>query len=200
MCNACRYCLGWLLVAGHISSNLIIYTNNIRIAYTSIYLTVSFTVERYISVCHPLRGQVLCTESRAKRVITGTWNIHNIRISEFIIIHFTGMRGGKIAFNAYAFACYWVLLWIMLICSMFTSTQEEFPYEQTFIIIAILVFSYNFMNIIMYTKYLLDIFCKDASCFLHTHIHFHANRFHAHKFIVSCKLITSYILALMERK
>lgn len=32
-------------------------------------LTVSFTVERYIAVCHPLRGRVLCTESRAKRVI-----------------------------------------------------------------------------------------------------------------------------------
>lgn len=39
--------------------------------YISIYLTVSFTLERYISVCHPLRGQVLCTESRAKKVITG---------------------------------------------------------------------------------------------------------------------------------
>ncbi|XP_037039195.1 uncharacterized protein LOC119076515 isoform X2 [Bradysia coprophila] len=37
--------------------------------YTSIYLTVSFTIERYIACCHPLIGQVLCTESRAKRVI-----------------------------------------------------------------------------------------------------------------------------------
>lgn len=41
------------------------------LVYISIYLTVSFTLERYISVCHPLRGQVLCTESRAKKVITG---------------------------------------------------------------------------------------------------------------------------------
>lgn len=44
-------------------------------AYTSIYLTVSFTVERYIAVCHPIRGQVLCTEERAKKVIAG--NISN---------------------------------------------------------------------------------------------------------------------------
>lgn len=36
---------------------------------TSVLLTMSFTVERYIAVCHPLRGRVLCTESRAKRVI-----------------------------------------------------------------------------------------------------------------------------------
>lgn len=32
-------------------------------------MTVSFTVERYIAVCHPIRGKVLCTETRAKRVI-----------------------------------------------------------------------------------------------------------------------------------
>ncbi|XP_075220168.1 FMRFamide receptor-like [Lycorma delicatula] len=35
----------------------------------SVWLTVSFTVERYIAVCHPLRGKVLCTEKRARRVI-----------------------------------------------------------------------------------------------------------------------------------
>ncbi|GLG95639.1 FMRFamide receptor [Gryllus bimaculatus] len=36
---------------------------------SSVWLTVSFTVERYIAVCHPLRGKVLCTESRARTVI-----------------------------------------------------------------------------------------------------------------------------------
>lgn len=36
---------------------------------TSVWLTVSFTVERYIAVCHPIRGKMLCTESRAKLVI-----------------------------------------------------------------------------------------------------------------------------------
>lgn len=47
------------------------------LVYSSVYLTVSFTLERYISVCHPLRGQVLCTESRAKKVITGKIRIHS---------------------------------------------------------------------------------------------------------------------------
>lgn len=46
------------------------------LVYSSVYLTVSFTLERYISVCHPLRGQVLCTESRAKKVITGKKKIN----------------------------------------------------------------------------------------------------------------------------
>lgn len=36
---------------------------------TSIWLVVCFTIERYIAICHPIRGKVLCTESRAKKVI-----------------------------------------------------------------------------------------------------------------------------------
>lgn len=37
---------------------------------TSVWLIVSFTIERYIIVCHPLRGKVYCTEGRAKNIIT----------------------------------------------------------------------------------------------------------------------------------
>lgn len=36
---------------------------------TSVWLTVTFTVERYIAVCHPMKGKILCTESRAKKAI-----------------------------------------------------------------------------------------------------------------------------------
>ncbi|KAK9506234.1 hypothetical protein O3M35_008206 [Rhynocoris fuscipes] len=35
------------------------------------WLTVSFTLERFIAVRYPLRGRVLCTESRARKVIAG---------------------------------------------------------------------------------------------------------------------------------
>lgn len=32
----------------------------------SVILTVTFTIERYIAVCHPMRGRVICTPKRAK--------------------------------------------------------------------------------------------------------------------------------------
>ncbi|XP_076066241.1 FMRFamide receptor-like [Oratosquilla oratoria] len=36
---------------------------------TSTWLTVTFTIERYIAVCHPIKGKVFCTESRALRLV-----------------------------------------------------------------------------------------------------------------------------------
>jgi len=36
---------------------------------TGVWLTVTFTVERYIGVCHPMRGKVWCTPSRARVII-----------------------------------------------------------------------------------------------------------------------------------
>ncbi|KAL1434250.1 hypothetical protein MTO96_011888 [Rhipicephalus appendiculatus] len=38
---------------------------------TSVWLTATFTVERYIAVCHPIRSKVLCTESRARKAVMG---------------------------------------------------------------------------------------------------------------------------------
>lgn len=35
----------------------------------SVWLTVTFTVERYIAVCYPMKGKVICTESRAQKMI-----------------------------------------------------------------------------------------------------------------------------------
>ncbi|XP_076437971.1 thyrotropin-releasing hormone receptor-like [Babylonia areolata] len=38
-------------------------------ANVSVLLTVTFTVERYIGVCHPIKGRLLCTPQRARVVI-----------------------------------------------------------------------------------------------------------------------------------
>ncbi|CAL8123658.1 unnamed protein product [Orchesella dallaii] len=42
---------------------------------TSVWLIVSFTIERYIAVCHPMRGKVFCTEERAFRVAIAVYLI-----------------------------------------------------------------------------------------------------------------------------
>src|SRR6218665_634875 len=36
---------------------------------TGVWITLTFTVERYIGVCHPMRGKVWCTPRRAKYII-----------------------------------------------------------------------------------------------------------------------------------
>ncbi|BFZ21252.1 hypothetical protein BsWGS_24290 [Bradybaena similaris] len=37
-------------------------------ANVSVILTVTFTVERYIGVCHPMKGRIICTSQRAKHI------------------------------------------------------------------------------------------------------------------------------------
>ncbi|NPA72554.1 MAG: G-protein coupled receptor [Gammaproteobacteria bacterium] len=36
---------------------------------TAVWLTLTFTIERYIGVCHPMKGKALCTPQRAKYII-----------------------------------------------------------------------------------------------------------------------------------
>lgn len=38
---------------------------------TGVWLTVTFTVERYAGVCYPMKGKAWCTTKKAKRVILG---------------------------------------------------------------------------------------------------------------------------------
>ncbi|NWS17112.1 TRFR protein, partial [Pachyramphus minor] len=40
---------------------------------TSAWSIAAFTVERYIAICHAIRAQLLCTVSRAKRIIASLW-------------------------------------------------------------------------------------------------------------------------------
>ncbi|CAM9104746.1 unnamed protein product, partial [Lampetra planeri] len=38
----------------------------------------AFTVERYIAICHPIKAQLLCTSSRARRIIVLLWALTSV--------------------------------------------------------------------------------------------------------------------------
>ncbi|KFW77784.1 Thyrotropin-releasing hormone receptor, partial [Manacus vitellinus] len=40
---------------------------------TSAWSIAAFTVERYLAICHAIKAQLLCTVSRAKRIIASLW-------------------------------------------------------------------------------------------------------------------------------
>ncbi|ESO89591.1 hypothetical protein LOTGIDRAFT_94907, partial [Lottia gigantea] len=50
---------------------IIVYPIALIAQTSTIWLTVSFTVERYIAVCHPLKAASMCTIARARMVIVG---------------------------------------------------------------------------------------------------------------------------------
>ncbi|KAK6178911.1 hypothetical protein SNE40_011392 [Patella caerulea] len=50
---------------------IIVYPIALAAQTSTIWLTVSFTVERYIAVCHPLKAASMCTIARARLVIIG---------------------------------------------------------------------------------------------------------------------------------
>ena len=69
----------------------------------TIWLTVSFTVERFIAVCHPLKAARMCTIKRAKIVIYGVSigaTLYNIpRWFEYKPMHFVEPKLGNLTIN-----------------------------------------------------------------------------------------------------
>ncbi|XP_056138375.1 thyrotropin releasing hormone receptor 2 [Lampris incognitus] len=57
---------------GHAGCLGITYLQYLGINVSSCSIT-AFTVERYIAICHPMKAQMVCTVSRAKRIIAGVW-------------------------------------------------------------------------------------------------------------------------------
>ena len=61
---------GWPF--GRVLCSILIFLQYLS-ANTSAISITAFTVERYIGICHPMKAQILCTVSRAKRIIFGLW-------------------------------------------------------------------------------------------------------------------------------
>ncbi|NXG35734.1 TRFR protein, partial [Dromaius novaehollandiae] len=59
-------------VYGYVGCLCITYLQYLGINISAWSIT-AFTVERYIAICHSIKAQLLCTVSRAKRIISSLW-------------------------------------------------------------------------------------------------------------------------------
>ncbi|XP_013780050.1 thyrotropin-releasing hormone receptor-like [Limulus polyphemus] len=66
------FLLGDEWIWGRVGCALFIFLQYLGINVSSLSIT-AFTVERYIAICHPMRAQMVCTVSRAKKIIVGVW-------------------------------------------------------------------------------------------------------------------------------
>ncbi len=72
---------------------------------SGIWLTLTFTVERYIGVCHPMKGKVLCTPERAQYITIGVCVCAAVitfpEFFEFTVEEKTGPNNSTILSNKY---------------------------------------------------------------------------------------------------
>lgn len=66
------YLLGDEWIWGRVGCAMFIFLQYLGINVSSLSIT-AFTVERYIAICHPMKAQIVCTVSRAKKIILGVW-------------------------------------------------------------------------------------------------------------------------------
>ncbi|GFY58371.1 thyrotropin-releasing hormone receptor [Trichonephila inaurata madagascariensis] len=75
------YLLGDEWIWGRVGCAIFIFLQYLGINVSSLSIT-AFTIERYIAICHPMKAQIVCTVSRAKKIIIGLWIF---ALSQFVI-------------------------------------------------------------------------------------------------------------------
>lgn len=79
------YLLGRQWIWGKVGCIIFIFSQYLGINASSLSIT-TFTVERYIAICHPLKAQKMCTVHRAKRIIICVWIFAAIYCSPWLFL------------------------------------------------------------------------------------------------------------------
>ncbi|KAG8196435.1 hypothetical protein JTE90_012260 [Oedothorax gibbosus] len=79
------YLLGDEWIWGRFGCAMFIFCQYLGINVSSLSIT-AFTIERYIAICHPMKAQIVCTVSRAKKIILGLWIFACFYCSPWLIL------------------------------------------------------------------------------------------------------------------
>lgn len=83
---------------GRVMCSLLIFVQYLGVDCSSLSIT-AFTIERYIAICHPMKAQLICTVSRAKRIIVALWVVMILYCSPWL-----GLTGKQLR-NSLVFGC-----------------------------------------------------------------------------------------------
>ena len=81
---------------GRVMCSILVFLQYLGIN-ASTFSIAAFTIERYIGICHPMKAHVICSVSRAKRIIAVLWILSVTYCSPWLGLTytFTEMSGGK---------------------------------------------------------------------------------------------------------
>lgn len=64
--------VGEWVFGGRVGCSAAVFLQYLGINVSSIFI-MTFSLERYVAICHPMKAMVLCTVSRAKRIVALVW-------------------------------------------------------------------------------------------------------------------------------
>ena len=77
--------VGEWVFGGRVGCSAAVFLQYLGINVSSIFI-MTFSLERYVAICHPMKAMVLCTVSRAKRIVALVWLFGTIYCAPWLFL------------------------------------------------------------------------------------------------------------------